>query len=523
MAQHTVPLTFTDRLTATARERPQDTFLVMASASAQQPRELTYRDALARIGQYCGALTEIGIKHGDAVGLALKNSPDWLLLYLALQQLGAITVGLDPTWHATELIGPIEDANVRLLVTEAERVEPLRRAVADRATEVIGLDGDDSLRARAQTHDTRVPAHPLTDTNEIVLVMLTSGTTGARPKCVAHTLASLVPPIASYQDRIGLRPDDRLFICTPLFHGCALYYASALAILSGASIAIAEKFSASAFWRQVKESGSTIVWTMGAVITLLLQRPQSELEQQVSGSLRFIFATGSGPRRAEAVRRWGRPVFDGYGMTEIPGTLTMSDPPDANETHPSVGSAVDGVELRITDPDTGQPTPTGQIGEIVVDASVCAIGYLAAPEATAATIRDGWFHTGDRGFLDESGELHFVDRIKDIIRRGGENISAVEVENVLLGMPGVAEAIALAAPDPAYGETVCAVIVPRADASPPSLDEVQQYCSDRLAKYKWPTRVVVLESGQIPRTPTGKIRKPQLRQAIGTSGPSGAR
>jgi acyl-CoA synthetase (AMP-forming)/AMP-acid ligase II len=319
----------------------------------------------------------------------------------------------------------------------------------------------------------------------------------------------------SYRDQLDITARDRLFVCTPMFHGCAVYYAATLTLMSGGSIVIVDKFSVAELWAQVQRSGATIVWTLGTIVTLLLLKPPTDAERTAAEQLRFIFASGIGRRRSEVHERWQRPVLDGYGMTEIPGTLTgFNDYATADGPYASVGKPVAGVNLRIVNPESGAPLPPGAIGEIVVDSSVTCLGYLGNPEASAAALRDGWFHTGDRGVVDESGELRFVDRLKDIVRRAGENISSAEVEGILATLDSIAQVAIVPASHDQYGEIVCAVIVSKDGITVPTLDEIRAHCEGRLAQYKWPERLLVVSTDQFPTTPTGKVRKGLLKTLV---------
>jgi acyl-CoA synthetase (AMP-forming)/AMP-acid ligase II len=300
-------------------------------------------------------------------------------------------------------------------------------------------------------------------------------------------------------------------LVTPLFHACSMYWGVTLVILAGATLVLAERFSATRFWEQALRGHVSIVWTMGTITAILLQLPPGEAEREACRRLRTVFAVGISARQKQARERWGCDIVDGFGMTETAGTVTDPDSFNNSERFPCVGKPVPGIDLRLMDPATGAFCSVRAHGEIVVRFGQGFSGYFDNPQAEADSIRGEWFHTGDLGYFDERGQLYFVDRLKDIVRRGGENISAREVEQTLLSYPPVREAVVVAAPHPIYGEVVMAYLVPNDDARTFTVEEIRDYCADRLAAFKIPVHVRTVRSDALPRTPTGKVQKFRLR------------
>jgi acyl-CoA synthetase (AMP-forming)/AMP-acid ligase II len=251
-----------------------------------------------------------------------------------------------------------------------------------------------------------------------------------------------------------------------------------------------------------------------AIPFILLTQPPVDTEQRVLRHLTSIFAAGAGSRSREIFERWGPIFIDGFGMSETPGTLTGPDSFDHDEPFPCVGRAVPGIDLRIADLETGETCAPRQHGEIVVRYGLGFAGYFGNPAAFAEAVRNGWFHTGDIAYADETGRVFFVDRIKDIIRRGGENLSAREIEQVLGAHPEVAEAFAVAKPDRVLGETVCAYLVPKQPGRAFSLEEIRTFCEGRLAPIKLPEDVRTVAGDTLPRTPTGRVQKFRLKKAL---------
>jgi len=460
------------------------------------------------------ALASIGIERGDRVAIMARNSDRHVLLLLATARIGAILVPVNPDFLAMETGHALTLAKVAAVACDKDRLAIVRQACEARsiAPRIIGLDADDArdtdnlanLAANAPEVDLPIDIKA----TEPGLIIFTSGTTGF-PKGALHSQANYVLAGEAFVERMRLTPEDRVLAIFPLFHINALFYSVAGAIMAGASLVVLQKFSASRFWETVHDFGITQTNIMEAAETILVQRPRSEFRP--GHRLRKIY--GVRPP-ADAVFRgeFGVPhLITGYGMTEIPATLTS--PFDGIQKPGSMG--VLGrhpdpnrpwTECRIVD-DNGKELGDGEIGELLVRSPIAMLEYFGDPEQTARAFDDGWFRTGDLVRRDSDGYFYFVSRKKDIIRRRGENIAAIEVEAVINRMPGIEESAVLAA-EAELGEEILAIVVPL-DGHAPTHEAIAAWCGERLSAMKVPRYIAI--AGRLPHTATHKIDKPALR------------
>jgi acyl-CoA synthetase (AMP-forming)/AMP-acid ligase II len=346
--------------------------------------------------------------------------------------------------------------------------------------------------------------------DDVAWLIYTSGSTGS-PKGVLLTHRNILINAEQVRERTTIRPGDRVLHAMPLFHVNGLGNITLMPTLAGATIVLARRFRPEEFWGLVprfRPRYFTGVPTMLA--RLLAALPPEGLDLS---SLEFV-RTGAAPL-AEALRReWearvGAPVVVSYGLTELTCTTAMN-PVDGERRAGSVGLPLRGHEVRVVD-EADRPLPPGSVGEVVVRSETLMRGYLNRPDETAAALRDGWLHTGDLGYLDADGYLFLTDRKKEIIIRGGENVSPREIEEVLHAHPEIAEAAVVGAPDAEYGEIVVAFVVPRPGARLVA-GAVREYCAKHLARFKVPA-VVRLFPG-LPRNSVGKLDKSALRRAAG--------
>jgi long-chain acyl-CoA synthetase len=301
-------------------------------------------------------------------------------------------------------------------------------------------------------------------------------------------------------------------VIMPIFHANGLCNQVVVPFLAGASIVLRRRFVLEEFWPAVAHYQPTYFTAVPTILTRLLEGPEPPPRAQWS-SLRFA-RTGAAPLSVEVQRRFeerfGLPVIISYGLSEATCTVTMNPPTLESRKLGSVGMALDGLNVQVLG-SNGMEQPVGTVGEIVTEGPSVMLGYLGLPEETAEAIQGGWLRTGDLGYLDQDGYLFLTDRKKDLIIRGGENISPREVEEVLYSHVTVAEAAVLGVPDPIYGERVVAFVVPR-DVSRSQADVVEEllaYCRARLARFKVPAQINVLHD--MPRNAVGKIAKQELR------------
>jgi crotonobetaine/carnitine-CoA ligase len=454
-----------------------------------------------------------GIRQGDRVGVMARNSDRQLLLLLSLARIGAIMVPVNPDFRAAEAGYAFERVGVAAVACDAERLSVVREACRERGLDpwLVTLDrAADGVPdiAELMRRAGKVELPERVDPDATCLIIFTSGTTGF-PKGAMHSQRNYVTAGEAFVQRMHLEPQDRVMVVLPMFHINALFYSVAGALAAGAALIVVPKFSASRFWVTACETGATQCNIMEAAETILTRRPRSEFRSEH----KLCKVYGVRPPASEIFRsEFGIPhLITGYGMTEIPGTL--SSPFAGLQKEGSMGvlgrhpdPARPWAECRVVD-DEGRDVGTDEVGELLVKTPIIMQGYWGDSEGTAAAFRDGWFVTSDLVRRDADGYFYFVSRKKDIIRRRGENIAAAEIERVIDAHPGVLESAAIAV-DAELGEEILAVIVARPGASP-SADDIARWCGERLSAMKVPRFILFVD--ELPHTPTHKLAKVALR------------
>lgn len=464
---------------------------------AGQVVRVTYGDQLARLRSTAAALAAAGVRAGDRVHLCLDNRQEFLDVWFATAQLGAILVPTNPQSSVDELRYVLTDARPRITVAGEDNADVLRAAGARDLTvaghDLVGRDGD-VRRVRAAPSD---PA----------ALLYTSGTT-SRPKGVIVTHANYLAVGHAVARHLAVTAADRWLVTLPLFHANAQYYCTMSALVTGASVAVTGRFSASRWGAQADCLGATLGSLFAAPIRMILSRPPTGPEAALRA---VLFAQNlSDDAAAEFERRFATRLVQLYGMTEtvVPPTINPDSPARRWD---SIGRTLPGVDLLLIG-EGGSPVPDGQVGEIVVRGALgtsIATGYWQNPEATAEMFGDGGLRTGDLARQDPDGFYYFVDRAKDMIKRSGENISAGEVEAVAGAHPAVAECAVVGVPDPVYDEAVLLVAVLHDGFGADTGDDILAWCRARLADFKVPTAVRF--ATELPRTSVGKVRKAELR------------
>jgi len=457
---------------------------------------------------------ELGFPAGERSCLWMWNRPEFVEVQHAASAVGLPPVLANPEWADAEMEFVLRHSRARFLVCEpdlaerglalAERIDTLDCVITlgDAVPEgAVGLKA--LLDAAPADAGARLPPVPDDVPGHL---MYTSGTTTGRPKAV--TFDRDFPRNAPrYDDMLGLGASDRSLFVTPLFHGNgAAGLISAISL--GGSAVFQRRFSARRFWQLVDRTRPSYVITLAPIVHILLGLHPSAFERE--HSLRMIVALGAGPAAPLMEERYGVPVIDWYGMTEAGmGTFTRL----SEERRPgSAGRRFEGSGMTILreDDSVADIDEVGEVG-FATDATGFE-GYLDDEEATRSAVSGGYFHTGDLGRFDADGYFYFVDRKKDIVRRGGENISSAEVESVLRQHPDVAEVAILGRPDPVLGERVAAFVVAAEGSVPPDASSMAKFAGGTLAAYKLPELVVPIE--ELPRTATGKVEKFRLRKRL---------
>jgi oxalate---CoA ligase len=464
--------------------------------------ELSCRELGEAIDRVSHQLVALGIARQERVALVLPAGLEMCVTLLGIIA-GAVAAPLNPSSSTAELTRDLERLRPGLVVTGGWPQE-LAREVATRLGIPVVTAGD--LMAPGDAELDLVMGRPTTAPQHIAVILHTSGTT-ALPKRVPRTHASFTAAARMARDAARLTPDDVLLLTSGIHHNMGLAD-FLVALLNGGSCVITPSFDPRKYPGWLHEHRPTWTAMTPAELNLLLEHAAASGQESVAGPesrLRVVLAeaqamtTGTRERAERSLRT---PVLSGYGMTET-GNITKVGPDEQDRREGSCGRSW-GVAIRIVD-ETGRDAAPGMSGEVVVSGSTIFSGYLDDPEANAAAfLPDGWFRTGDHGYLDDDGFLYLTSRLSEMINRGGEKIAPVEVDQVLASHPAVAAAAAFPVPDARLGEDIAAAIVlkPGAASTP---RELRRWMLDRLSPFKVPRRIWIVEA--LPQTPTGKVQR----------------
>jgi carnitine-CoA ligase len=489
VAERTIP-GLLERQAERYGERP----LIEAPGGARTYAEL--RDAVA--GR-AGWLRNSGATPGDRVALMCSNRIELLELMLACAWSGAIAVPVNTALRGDGLRHVLSSSGARLLVADDDQLEW-----------VEALDALPHLELLVPVSEVPPPGRPLpahdAAPGDIATILYTSGTTGPS-KGVLGPNAQVITFAQAICEMLEIGDDDVLFTCLPLFHVNA-WSAFFQALVSGTRYHLTSRFSASSFWQQAVDSGATVTYLLGAMVPILLARPPGPLDR--AHRIRTVNGVAPAPEAAAAAReRFGIVVAECYASTECGCALGAP----LGEQRPGwMGRAMPGYEVRVVDEDDRE-LPPGESGELIVRSEepyAIFQGYFGMHEATVEAWRNLWFHTGDRVMRDGQGWVRFVDRLKDAIRRRGENISSLEVESVLLGHPAVSDVAVFPVPSDLgeEDEVMAAIVAGKGERLDPL--ELVQWCEGRIAYFAIPRYVDVVDA--LPLTENGKVRKAVLRE-----------
>lgn len=486
-------------LRASADRHPDRPFLVYERAPGQA-EQVSWAELGVRADRTAGALHRLGVRPGGRFSVHLANCPEFYDLWFGAALLGAAIVPSNPLSTADELGYLMKHAGCRLAVTQPDLLPVARQAAEAAGADVISIDQDWVRPAD------RAPALAGPDPHDVLGVLYTSGTT-SRPKGVLVTHAAYLHAGDVVAGHLRLRPEDRNLIVLPLFHGNAQYYSTMSSFVTGASVALAPRFSASRWSEQAASLGATVASLFAAPIRMILAQEPSHYDTKHRLRVVMFAQNVTEEQLAEFERRFRVPLIQLYGMTETVAPPTMN-PLYGDRRGLSIGRPVATARLRVT----GGNGRDAEQGELLVHGEpgvTLMAGYLDNPEATAKALdTDGWLHTGDTVRADEDGYLYFIDRDKDLIKRAGENVASTEVERVLNEHPAVFESAVVGVPDPVRDQAIHAVVVLHKGAIL-SQEELIGYCRERLAKFKVPDSIDFADT--LPRTSVGKIRKHLLR------------
>ena len=486
-----------------------------AIVDAGSGRRLSFEALNRRANRVADLASGLGVEKGDRVALLLMNCTEYVECFFGLAKLGAIVVPLNWRLVPDELAYILKDCGATLLIYGSEFADPVgelhrRGSAGTDHAHWIEVGEAERRQAFAEPYDALLetasedePVIAASD-DDLLFIMYTSGTTG-HPKGAVHTHSTVLWACLTIKATAELRFKDRFINPLPMFHVGALT-PMIMDVYGGATTILMRQFDPGRTWELIEQEKATVMLAVPAMLNFMLQVPQRETCD--ISSLRWCMS-GAAPvpvALMKACAQNGIEVHQVYGLTEACGPACLIGPDDAIRRIGSTGKAFFHTDVRVVDA-AGMDVPPGAPGEVIVRGPHVMKSYWNNPVASAEAIRDGWLHTGDVATMDEAGFITILDRTKDMIISGGENVYPAEIEEVITGHAKVAEVAVIGQPSPRWGESPFAVVV-KAD---PSLSEAQvmRHCDGKLARYKLPKAVAFVD--EIPRNPSGKALKRLLR------------
>lgn len=491
----TVPYLFRSACAST----PDRPFLIFT----QDDGSYTYEQAARLIDRAAAVWHHLGVRRGDRVAFLLDNRPLFVWAWLGLASLGGILVAVNTGFRSAEADYLVTDSGSGIALVGTEYPDVVT------ATTVLDEDQFTGLMAAG------LPTAPAVavEGDDVISLVYTSGTTG-RPKGVMQTHRNYVRTGQAYVDWMRMADGDRIYACLPLFHINSQAYSTMAAITARGAMVLAPRFSARNFWPDVRRHHVTVFNFIGAMAVILSKKdPEPE---DADNDVRVAYGVPAlAPEIvADVERRFGLRVVSGFGMSET--TFGLLEPLDEPRRPGSMGvprhhpdPRFPRTEVKIVD-EHGTEVPRGTTGELVLRNAAMMAGYYGDPEQTAAVLRDGWLHTGDSAYQDADGFCYFVDRIKDIVRRRGENVSSLEVERAIARHDAIGEAAVIGVPAELSDEELMVFVVPKPGGPALSPEDVFDWAAATLAPFKVPTYLRIVDA--LPKTATAKVRKDRLRE-----------
>ena len=463
---------------------------------------INYQDFRDEVEKIAGLLAGYGVNKGAAVSIVLENSLDFMVDFLAVTRAGAIAAPLNPAYTVDEFKFFMEDADAKLVIVSAgatAAIEAANSLSIPFLISSVNSDGKVALSHEDNNLSKSIdPENPSPD--DIALFLHTSGTT-SRPKGVPLTHSNLMTSLNNIVKTYGLSENDTALVVMPLFHVHGLIGVALSSLNSAGTIVIPPRFSASNFWQNQALTKATWYSAVPTIHQILLMRADDD--NAPTKSFRFIRSCSASLAPSvfsDLESRFGAPVLEAYGMTEASHQMSSNLLPPGSRAPGTVGVGT-GVEIAIMN-EQGTLLDVGERGEVVIKGKNVTHGYHNNPEANAEAFTNGWFRTGDQGILSGGSVLTLTGRLKELINRGGEKISPLEVDAALIKHPAIAEAVCFGVEDVKYGEIVQAAVVLSGESSE---SELQAFCSEQLADFKVPDRIYIVQ--ELPRTATGKIQR----------------
>jgi acyl-CoA synthetase (AMP-forming)/AMP-acid ligase II len=495
-----------------ARERGDKPALIDAVSG----RTITYGQLYEAVRRVAAGLTARGFGKGDVFAIYSPNIPEYAIAFHAASLVGGTLTTLNPLYTVEEAAHQLRDARAKYLLTVPALLDKAKEAAAHASVEEVFVFGEcdgatpfAALYASEWTGDEAgdaqaAPQVEIDPAEDVVVLPYSSGTTGL-PKGVMLTHHNLIANTLQVQACELIKETDTLVCVLPLFHIYGMVVIMNVGLYEGAKIVVMPRFDLELFLKTLQDYGVTLAHVVPPIMLALAQHPS--VDNYDLSKLRTLFS-GAAPLSEELARacgeRLGCDIRQGYGMTETSPAIHLTPARFDRSKYGSIGQCVPNTECKIVDVETGEPLGHGREGEICMRGPQMMKGYLNRPEATAATIdADGWLHTGDIGYCDESGHFFIVDRLKELIKYKGMQVAPAELEALLLAHPSVADAAVVPVADEAAGELPKAFVVRKPGAESVAAEELMAFVAGRVAPYKKIRRLEFIE--QIPKSASGKI------------------